>query len=148
MKNGNVVVKKSEIIYDVSNVRVIKNNVLSSDGMEHIFSVISIKNGAAVLPIDDEGNVYLVKEHKFAINKDLITVAGGAIEDGESPLESAKRELKEELGFLAKEWKDLGINVISPNMLDFNIRLFLAKGLDFVGVEREVTESMETANAF
>ena len=67
------------------------------------------------------GYVYLIKENKYAVGRTSIEVASGAMEEGESPLAAAKRDLHDELGLMARGWVELGTvdpfttQFISPN---------------------------------
>lgn len=88
-----------------------------------------MKAGSSVLALTEHNEVYLVKEYKYGIERDSTEVMSGALEAEETPLEAAKRELREELGLEAIEWVDLGVVdpfttvVRSPNYL------FLAMGV-------------------
>src|SRR4051812_21485581 len=100
-----------------------EDQVARADGGAATFGVIEMKAGSTVLAVNEQREVYLVKEFKYAIDRPSIELISGAIEDGESPLDAAKRELEEEAGLSAKEWIDLGVvdpftTVIrSPNYL-------------------------------
>eukprot|EP00980_Cylindrotheca_fusiformis_P031669 scaffold26767_cov117-Cylindrotheca_fusiformis.AAC.4 len=61
-----------------------------------------------VLVQEEKGNFVVLKQTKYAIDGETLAIVGGFIEEGETPLEAAQRELKEELGMEAKHWKDMG----------------------------------------
>jgi 8-oxo-dGTP pyrophosphatase MutT (NUDIX family) len=110
-------------------ISVREDSVIRPGGKPGIFGVVTMKAGSSVLPLTEDGQVYLTREYKYAIGRESLEVASGAIDDGESPLECAKRELEEELGLTAAEWFDVGsVNpfttvVSSPN------HLFIGRGL-------------------
>jgi ADP-ribose pyrophosphatase len=65
------------------------------DGKLGIFGVVKMKAGVSVLPLDDEGFVYLTDEFHYAIEQDSIETVSGATDGSEMPLQTAQRELKE-----------------------------------------------------
>jgi 8-oxo-dGTP pyrophosphatase MutT (NUDIX family) len=124
-------------------ISVREDRVTRPGGKEGIFGVIEMIAGSSILPMDDEGNVLLVKEYKYAVQRDTVEVISGGIDKTETALEAAKRELLEEVGVEAKEWIELGsvdpftTVVSSPNYL------FLAKGLDHFEANPDEGETLE-----
>lgn len=100
-----------------------EDQVIRPDGGAATFGVIEMSAGSSVLAVNGRREVYLVKEYKYGVDRLSTEVVSGAIEDGESPLEAAQRELREEAGLSAREWIDLGVIdpfttvVRSPNHL-------------------------------
>jgi ADP-ribose pyrophosphatase len=135
--------RKRSQIYDSRNFRVREDLVEGPAAKSFTFSVIEMRAGSSVLPLDENGNVYLVREYKYAVARTTTEVASGGIESGETPLEAARRELREEVGLTAREWVDLGsidpftTQVASPNYL------FLARGLEQVGRDPDEGEILE-----
>jgi ADP-ribose pyrophosphatase len=97
--------------------------------------------------MDDQRQVYLTKEFHYAVGRITIEGVSGGIEEGESPLSTAERELKEELGINAKRFTSLGIvdpftaAILSPT------ELFLAEDLSFGEVQPEGTELIDLVKA-
>src|ERR1019366_8707895 len=93
-----------------------------------------------VLAMDADGSVYLTEEFHYAVGRATLEGVSGGIESGETPLVTAQRELREELGIVAGQWTELGVvdpftaNVVSPT------RLFLAEGLTFTETMHEGAE--------
>ena len=124
-----------------------EDRVIRPGGKEGYFGVIEMKAGSSVLALTPQNEVYLVKEYKYGIERDSIELMSGALEADETPLEAARRELKEELGLEADEWVDLGVvdpfttAVRSPNYM------FLAMGVhegERSPEEGEVLEILKT----
>lgn len=78
--------------------------------------------------IETESGDYLVfKQTKYGIEGDSLALPGGYIEDGESPLEAAQREVREETGYEAEKWQSLGTYRVDANRGAGMAHLFLAK---------------------
>jgi 8-oxo-dGTP pyrophosphatase MutT (NUDIX family) len=137
--------KVKEIISKYKNqwLELNEYQVIRPDGKEGIFGVVKIVPGSGVIPMDDEGNVYLTKEFRFAVNRDSFETAGGVIDPGESPLTAAKRELKEELGITADEWINMGKFDPFTSVINCPAHLFFARKLKFSETELEGTEEIE-----
>ena len=85
---------------------------------------------AAVLPIDDEGNVYLVRQFRAPLDKVLLEIPAGKLDHaGEDRLEAAKRELAEETGLEADDWRFLTDTYNAAGYSSECISLYLARGL-------------------
>ena len=85
---------------------------------------------SAVIPVDDSGNVWLVKQFRAPIDRVLLEVPAGKLDfKGEDRLLAAQRELKEETGLTAERWTHLTDIVTTPGFSDECISLFLARGL-------------------
>ncbi len=144
--NGSWKIKKSEEIYKNPWLSVIKNEVVQPDGKDGEYTTVNIKPGVTILALDANGSVKLSKGFQFAIQKYMTgATAGGAIESGESPLEAAKRELKEETGIEATKFTPLGeVNAITSGIISSPNYLFLAEGLEFGEKHLEGTEEIKS----
>ena len=85
--------------------------------------------GVGVLPIDDEGNVYLVQQYRYGASKFLWEIPAGKLEKGEDPFACAVRELEEETGYVGGEFLYLGEINPSPAIMSEIIHIYLAKNL-------------------
>src|ERR1043165_5515685 len=84
------------------------DDVIRPDGKPGTHSLISIKPGVSVLPLDDDGFVYLTEEFHYAVGRTTIETISGGIDAREDALAAAQRETREELGILARDWMPLG----------------------------------------
>lgn len=115
--------------------------VVLPQGTPAVYERVEIKHGASTLAMEDNGDVWLVKEWKYAVGRPSIEVVSGGIEVGEEPLAAARRELREEAGLVAREWMPLGFVDPFTTMLMCPNYLFLARGLENVGRELEEAEA-------
>jgi ADP-ribose pyrophosphatase len=110
----------SRVVYDGK-----KFSVEVEDGKE----VVRHPGSTAVVAIHD-GSIVLVRQHREPADRELIELPAGTLEDGEDPLESAQRELEEEVGLKGGRWRNLGTYFTSPGFLDEEMHLFLAEDLE------------------
>jgi 8-oxo-dGTP pyrophosphatase MutT (NUDIX family) len=142
-KRGEWTVLDTTVHYRNPWITVREDRVIQPDGQEGAFGVVEMTPGVSVLPVDEDGTVYLVRVYRYTLDRHSVEALAGGIEDGEDPQEAARRELREEAGIDAAELIDLGVVdqltevVISPD------RLFLARGLSFNRPDREETEEIE-----
>jgi 8-oxo-dGTP pyrophosphatase MutT (NUDIX family) len=100
--------------------------------------------GAAVVAVDAEGRVCLLRQFRHAAGGWLTELPAGKLDGGEPPLACAQRELAEEAGVVARRWDKLGEVYSSPGVLTEVIHLFLARDLaasDARPEEHEVFEA-------
>ena len=126
---GPFTLQSTKEVYRSPWLQLREDKVLRPDGAPGVFGVITMREGSSVLPLDDKGQVYLVREFKYGIGEYSLEVISGGFNKDETPLAAAQRELAEETGLSATDWIDLGCVhpfttvVYSPN------HVFLARGL-------------------
>jgi len=141
--NGPWQIKSSELKYKNSWISVREDQVIRPDGKDGIYSVINMLAGVSVLPLDDNGFVYLTNEFHYAVENYGIEVVSGGVDANENTLDAAKRELKEELGIEAKEWIDLGKIDPFTSVVNSSAQMYLATGINFSTANPEDTEIIE-----
>lgn len=127
MKNPFKLLSTREI-YQNHWIKVREDKVIRPGGKEGIFGIVEMMNGATVLAMNDNQEVYLVKEYKYGIDSESIELISGGPDAGEEPIDLAKRELKEEAGLEAREWIYLGQYHPLTSILKSESHLFLALG--------------------
>jgi 8-oxo-dGTP pyrophosphatase MutT (NUDIX family) len=110
-------------------VHLREDRVILPHGTEAVYERVEIKHGSSTLAMEDNGDVWLVREWKYAVDRPSLEVVSGGIESGETPAQAAHRELREELGKTARELVPLGHVDPFTTMLLCPNYLFLARGL-------------------
>jgi 8-oxo-dGTP pyrophosphatase MutT (NUDIX family) len=133
----------SKNIYDNPWISVREDQVIKPKGGNGIYGVVSFKNKAiGVVPVDADGYTYLVGQFRYTLNEYTWEIPEGGGPIGIDPLESAKRELKEETGFVAAQWTNLGRLHTSNSVTDEEGFIFLAQNLTEGESEPEDTEEL------
>jgi len=142
-KHGSWTVRSSERLYADEFAEVWVDEVSRPDGEPARRVTMRMKDGVAVLALDEEGFAHLVRTFRYAVGKECVEVVQGGTEEGEEPARAARRELKEELGIEAEDWTDLGLVDAITSQVYSPARVFLARGLTFGESDTESTESLE-----
>ncbi|PIN73940.1 hypothetical protein COV20_02400 [Candidatus Woesearchaeota archaeon CG10_big_fil_rev_8_21_14_0_10_45_16] len=128
-RHGPWIVEATKNIYSNNWLKVYEDDVIGIAGEKKKYSHISIRNGSHVIPVDNDNNVYLAEEFRYGAGEIFLEVIAGGIEEGEEPLETAKRELKEELGITAERFIDLGVIDPLPSHSFYKVYPYLALDL-------------------
>jgi ADP-ribose pyrophosphatase len=100
------------------------------NGAEGEWECIRHPGGSLVIPVTADGRLILLKQYRFALQGRLIEFPAGTIEHGEDPLETVKREIQEETGYTAHDWRSLGKFSLAPGYSDEYIYVFIAYDLE------------------
>jgi len=117
-------------VYDGRIVRLSVDRVLLPNGHETELELIRHRGAAAVVPVDDEGAVWLVRQYRYAASGWLLEVPAGKLDGGEPPEDCARREVVEETGRRVRRLEPLGAIFTTPGFTDERIWLYLATGLE------------------
>lgn len=99
-------------------------------GQIRIHHNIERKPVVYIFPIGENNILYLTNQYRYNLGKESIDGVAGFLDEGEEPLDAAKRELKEETGLTAREWKQLPTIALSAGVVQGTVSLFVAKGLE------------------
>lgn len=113
----------------ILNVRV--DEVSLPDGHSSNREIVEHPGGVTVLPLDDQGMVYCVRQYRYAFATEMLELPAGKLEPGEEPAPAAVRELSEETGIAAGRWDSLGAIQTSPGFCTEQLYLYLARDLHF-----------------
>ncbi len=133
----------SEVKYDNPWIELTEYQVLNPSGNKGIYGVVRFKNLAiGVLPLDEDRNTWLVGQWRFPLKAYSWEIPEGGGPLGIDPLDSAKRELKEETGLIAKKYTELGRIHTSNSVCDESGILYLAQDLELTESEPEENEDL------
>jgi ADP-ribose pyrophosphatase len=121
----------SQTIFEGKIIKVTLDQARLPDGSLASREVVYHPGGVAVLALDADSTVYLVKQFRYPIRQQLLELPAGKLDHGaeEDVLLGAKRELSEETGLEASEWTYLGHTLASPGFCDEALHMYLARGL-------------------
>ena len=109
--------------------RVLTRRMQSPDNMiTDDFYILDAPDWVNVVAITDQNEFVLVNQYRFGTGMLSLEVPGGVVDKGESHREAAERELLEETGFIAAEWRQLGILAPNPALNTNRCGIWLAKG--------------------
>ena len=129
----------SQQVYHGRIFDVLKDEVMLSDGLKRPRDVI-VHPGGVVIAAFDGDEILLVRQYRYPVKQAELELPAGRLEIGEDPFAAAKRELLEETGYVAKEWKSLGFIFTSPGIC--TEKLYLFKALD-LAYEKQQTDEGE-----
>lgn len=120
----------SKTVYRGKIFDITYDEVELSDGLLRHREIIRHPGGVVICAIK-ENKLLMVKQYRYATKSTQIELPAGRLEYGEDPLEAAKRELKEETGYIAQNWKSLGYIFTTFGICDEKLYLFKAEDLTF-----------------
>ena len=130
-------------IYENPWIDVTEFDIINPNGGKGIYGKVHFKKIAVgALPLDADFNIYLVGQYRFVLNKYSWEIPEGGVEPNEDPLVAAKRELLEEAGLIAGEWKQILTMHLSNSVSDELAILYLATQLQLHDAKPEETEKL------
>ena len=119
LKYSGVIVKVRLDRAELENGKIVRREVVEHPG------------GVGILPVDEDGGCYLVRQFRYPFSRQLLEIPAGKLDyKGEDRLEAAKRELEEETGLTARSWTHLTDIFTTPGFSDEKISLYLARDLE------------------
>ena len=119
----------SNIIYQGRVFDVRQDQVRMPDGKLVRFDVVAHHGAVTILPVDDEGLVWFVRQYRHPAKTTLLELPAGVMEEGEAPEVSARREVREEIGMAAGELRSIGTFYLAPGYSTEFMYVFLATHL-------------------
>ena len=133
----------SEEIFNGRVIRVTYDKVLLENGNTSTREVVHHHGGACILPVDENVNITMVRQYRYALGEEMWELPAGKLEKGEDPFEAAKRELAEECGLTADHFVDLGVVYPTVGYDSEKIYLWAATGLHSVNQHLDEDEFLD-----
>jgi ADP-ribose pyrophosphatase len=132
------------VIYRGLKIDLALQSVLLSTGTYAEREVVVHRGAVALVPMVGEQHVCLIENHRYSVGKTLLEVPAGTMDPGESPEQTAVRELQEETGYRAGRIRRLRDWYVSPGVMTERMYLFLCEDLETGPAHLEVDERLET----
>jgi len=135
--------KDNTLIHQGNLISVYKERVDFPDGGHTYFDIVKHPGGAVIAAFNSNDEICLLKQWRHAVQQYIWEFPAGCLEINEPPLETAKRELEEETGVIASQWRDLGKVTPSPGFSNEILYFFEAKNLSEGTVKLDAAEQLE-----
>lgn len=127
---------------------VSEDHAVDPSGFEIKRAIVHHRGSAVMMAVEgiraDKAEILLVRQYRLPAQKFLWELPAGSVDPGETPLVTAKRELKEETGYRAKSWRKLAEFYPSPGFLSEKMSIYLATGLTAGDSQPMEDERLET----
>ena len=123
-------VVKTEPVYEGHVITLVRDTVAMPGGGDGVREVVHHPGAVAVVALDDDGRVLLLRQYRHPVGQYLWGLPAGLRDaEGEAPLATAQRELAEEAGLAAERWSLLATTYSTPGFCDEKVQIYLAEGL-------------------
>lgn len=133
----------TEQVFDGKLLKVHRDAVRLPDGHESVREWIAHPGAVVAIAVLDNGKLLFERQFRYPLRRIFLELPAGKIDANEHPLDTARRELREETGYKAKTWRHLGTMHPCIGYSDERIEIFLAHGLTFVGHAPDQGEILE-----
>lgn len=133
----------SREIYSGRIIKVRVDTVSLPDGNQSFREVVEHAGAVAVVALDDDNNLVMVRQYRKPLDRVLLEIPAGTMEKDEDPLLCAQRELEEETGYLASRWKKVLSYYSAPGFTDEHLHIYLAQELSLGQTNPDPDEFME-----
>lgn len=133
---------KSDTIYDGKILKLRVDTVELENKKYSKREIVDHQKGIGIIAFDDEGKLWMVKQYRKAIDKVTLEIPAGLVESNELPIETAKRELQEEIGYFPENISYLFDMHASPGFTNDKLSFFIASDLVKSELEQDEDENV------
>jgi ADP-ribose pyrophosphatase len=119
-----------EVVYDCGFFQVVRDQLRRPDGRQQDYSWLPSNGAVSVLAFDESLNLVVTRQYRHPVRKTMLDLPGGGINPGESAINAARRELREETGYVAGRVSEVGAIYPSPARLGTVMTVFAAFDLE------------------
>jgi 8-oxo-dGTP pyrophosphatase MutT (NUDIX family) len=123
------IVNNRKLLHGGRVFKLYSENITLENGVTTTIDILRHPGAAAIVPMLNADTLILLRQYRHAVGDFIWEIPAGTLDEGESPMDCAKRELIEETGFSASGWDELGAIVPVPGYSDERIRIYLATDL-------------------
>ena len=133
----------SRTAYEGQLLTLKEDTVALPDGRHARREYVLHQGAVMIVPLFEDGSILLERQFRYSIRTHFLELAAGKIEPGEAPLATARRELLEETGYTAADWRHLATVYPCVGYSNERVEVFLAHGLNHEGHPGEEGEFLE-----
>jgi ADP-ribose pyrophosphatase len=131
---------QTETVYRGRAFSVRVDEVEYSPGRSHRLDIVEHTGAVAILPLDDDGNIWFIRQYRHAAGETLLELPAGTLEPGEDPALAANRELQEEIGMRAERLEEIGRFFLAPGYSTELMIVYQASGLSASQLDQDEDE--------
>lgn len=134
---------ESTKIFEGKIIKLRVDRVILPDSREGSREIVDHRGAVAIVPLDEDGNIILVRQYRKAIEQATLEIPAGTLENEENPLACARRELEEEIKMKAAHWDKILDYYSAPGFCNEVLHLYLARDLSESFAEADEDEFLE-----
>lgn len=141
MKQPTIISQKT--VYKSELFNIVETKLLLDNDKKHIYHDVEVQPTVFIFPLTNENEIYLVREYRYLLKKTVFSAVAGFVKNGETSIQAAKRELKEEAGLIASHWEELLRMNTENSVVKSQKHLFLAQDIEIENKSSEEDEDIE-----
>ncbi len=133
---------RKEVIFKGKAFSLERLFVPGEGGKESIFDIVIHPGAVTILPVDEDGKIWFVRQYRYGAGQDVLELPAGTLKEGEDPELAARREIREETGMAAGKMEKLGEFYMAPGYSTEYMHVYLASDLSSSPLEQDEDEDI------